>query len=146
MSKNGLHRLVDFDTKRLREAILLVKLCTSLGLVGAFISIMACILLGLASIPQQFTTQPRNFHELTPKAYFLGFSFILYFLKISNIVDIYFYGFTHLLIEHRVYKALVRSSAILEHKRHHLVTVKTLVSDKRDVLLIRPICGYLILS
>ena len=46
---------------------------------------IAWILSGFASIPFCETMNPRNFLDETPKAYLLGFSFILYHLSVSKV-------------------------------------------------------------
>ena len=45
------------------------------------------ILFGFASIPRLLTMKPRNFLADTPKAHLVGFSFMLYSLRILNASD-----------------------------------------------------------
>ena len=66
------------ETNLLRAATRPVSDWTSLIFYGGFISNIAWILLGLASIPLCETIKPRNFPDDTPKAHLLGFNFMLY--------------------------------------------------------------------
>ena len=63
--KKGLHRSVDLERKRLRAAACPVKLWISFKVVGDFISRIAWICLGCASIPRWVTRYPKNLPEDT---------------------------------------------------------------------------------
>ena len=83
--KNGKHLSVALETNLLRAATRPVRDCTSLIFCGGFISRIALIFSGLASIPLCETMNPRNFPEATPKAHLLGFNFILYRLSVLKV-------------------------------------------------------------
>ncbi|KAI5349225.1 hypothetical protein L3X38_002112 [Prunus dulcis] len=82
--KNGLHLSVDFERNRLRAAALLVRLCISFTVEGDFISRMALIWRGCASIPHCVTKYPRNRPDDTPNVHLLGFSFMRYWQSRLN--------------------------------------------------------------
>ena len=63
--KKGLHLSVDHDKKPLRAAARPVKLWIFFKVVGDFISRIARICLGCASIPRWVTKYPRNRPEDT---------------------------------------------------------------------------------
>ncbi|KAM2339666.1 hypothetical protein ACFX1X_019213 [Malus domestica] len=67
--KKGLHRSLDRERKRLRAAARPVKLWISFKVVGDFISMIAWICLGCASIPRWVTKYPRNQPEDTPNVH-----------------------------------------------------------------------------
>ncbi|KAM2811127.1 hypothetical protein COP2_045008 [Malus domestica] len=77
----GLHRSMDFLTK-LKVS---VKLGISFKVVGDFISRIAWIFLGCASIPRWVTRYPKNLHEDTLNVHLVELSFILYFLRIMKV-------------------------------------------------------------
>ena len=83
--KNGRHLFVALEIKRLRDATLLFRLCTSLMFFGGAISIIACTLLGLASTLHCDTVKPKNFLDATPKTHLLGLSIISQRQRVSNV-------------------------------------------------------------
>ncbi|KAM0986148.1 hypothetical protein ACFX2I_013273 [Malus domestica] len=83
--KNGLHRSVNNERKQLKAATRPVKLWISFKVVGDFISRIARIFLGCASIPHWVNRYPKNLPEDTPNVHLAGLSFILYFLRISKV-------------------------------------------------------------
>ena len=68
-----------------KAVILPFKLCISFTVLGDPSSIMACTFSGLTSIPLWDTMKPKNFPAVTPNTHFLGFSFMLYDQKVSNV-------------------------------------------------------------
>ena len=71
----------------------------------------AQIFLGFSSIPQWLTMNPKNFPELTPKMYFLGLSFTLYFISSLNAFSRCFASSTgslELVIMFSMYTSIVR--------------------------------------
>ena len=83
--KNGKHLSVALETNLLRVATHPIRDWTSLILCGGFISRIALIFFGFASIPLCETMNPRNFPDATPKVHLLGFNFILYRLSVSKV-------------------------------------------------------------
>lgn len=61
-----------FEMNMLKATTLPVKHRTSFGLVGDYMSIKACIFLGLASMAIWVTMRPKNLPLLTPKAHLVG--------------------------------------------------------------------------
>ncbi|KAI5349648.1 hypothetical protein L3X38_002537 [Prunus dulcis] len=82
--ENGLHLSIDFERNQLRAAALPVRLCISFTMEGDFISRMALIWRGCASIPHCVTKYPRNRPDDTPNVHLLGFSFMRYWQSRLN--------------------------------------------------------------
>ena len=68
-----------------RAATLSFKLCTAFTVLGGSSSNMARTFFGLTSIPLWDTMKPKNFPVVTPNMHLLGFSFMLYDQKVSNV-------------------------------------------------------------
>ena len=83
--KNDKHLSVALETNLLKAVTRPVRNWTSLILYGGFISRIALIFSGFASIPLYETMNPRNFPDTTPKAHLLGFNFILYHLSVLKV-------------------------------------------------------------
>jgi hypothetical protein len=62
-----------------------VSFCTSLMQVGAFISVMAEIFSGLASMPRWLMMKPSSFPEGTQKMQLFGLSFHWYFRRDAKV-------------------------------------------------------------
>jgi hypothetical protein len=62
-----------------------VSFYTSLTVAGAFISMMAVIFTGLASIPRLLMIKPSNFPDGTPKTHLVGLSFHRNLRRLLNI-------------------------------------------------------------
>jgi len=60
----------------------------SLTHAGDFMSKIADILSGLASIPRWATRYPKNFSEAAPKVHFSGFNFTWYFRRIKRFTQV----------------------------------------------------------
>jgi hypothetical protein len=69
----------------LKAAMHPINFYMSWRLSGGFILGIANTFSVLGSIPRQETTYPSNFLEGTPIVHFLGFSFILHFLRLSKV-------------------------------------------------------------
>ena len=74
--KNGRHLSADLEINRLSAAILPFNCYTSFFMFRCFMSMIAFIFSGLASIPRCETRNPRNFSEVTPNVYLVGFNLI----------------------------------------------------------------------
>ncbi|KAM1497265.1 hypothetical protein ACFX11_031707 [Malus domestica] len=83
--KKGLHQSMGHERKRLRAAARPVKLWIFFKVVEDFISRIAQICLGCASIPRWVTKYPRNRPEDTLNVHLVGLNFILYFLRILKV-------------------------------------------------------------
>ena len=83
--KKGRHLSVALETNLFRAATLLFKLCTAFTVLGGYSSNMARTFSGLTSIPLWDTMKPKNFLAVTPNMHLLGFSFMLYDRRVSNI-------------------------------------------------------------
>lgn len=71
---------------------------------------------------------------------------VLYIFAFNqHVVNIYLYGFADLMGEHRVYKALICSSGVLEPKGHHFLIIKTSIGDERAMFVVWFIYGYLVI-
>jgi hypothetical protein len=73
------------EMNMLKAAIHLVNFCTSCRLLGGAIFVIANTFSGLGSIPRRETIYPCNFSEGISKVHFLGFNFILNFLRLSKV-------------------------------------------------------------
>jgi hypothetical protein len=62
-----------------------VNFCTSWRLSVSFILVIVDTFSGLGSIPRWETIYPSNFIEGTPNVHFLGFNFILNFLRLAKV-------------------------------------------------------------
>ena len=129
--KKGRHLSVAFETNLFNATTRLVNLCTSLTVLGEVTSSMALIFTGFASIPRWDTIKPRNFPNETPKRHLAGLSFILYFLKVSNIswrssTSWSILGRGKLSLEHALFRS-VKSTHIL-HFPLEFFTMTTLAS------------------
>jgi hypothetical protein len=71
--------------KLLKADMHLVNFCTSWRLSDGFILVIANTFSKLGSVPRRETLYLSNFPEGTPNVHFLGFSFILNFLKLSKV-------------------------------------------------------------
>jgi hypothetical protein len=69
----------------LRATMHPVNFWTPWRLSGSFILVIAGTFSGLESMPRWETIYLSNFSEGTPKVHFLGFSFILNFLRLSKV-------------------------------------------------------------
>jgi hypothetical protein len=69
----------------LKVAMHHVNFCTSWRLSGGFILVITDTFSELGSMPQRETIYPSNFSEGTLNMHFLGFSFILNFLRLSKV-------------------------------------------------------------
>jgi hypothetical protein len=69
----------------LRATMHPVNFWTPWRLSGSFILVIAGTFSGLESMPRWETIYLSNFPEGTPKVHFLGFSFILNFLRLSKV-------------------------------------------------------------
>ena len=83
--KNGKHFSVALEINLLSAVTRPVRDWTSLILYGGCISRIALIFSRFALIPLCETMNPRNFPDATPKAYLLGFNFILYHLSVLKV-------------------------------------------------------------
>ncbi|GJY92901.1 hypothetical protein Tco_0508683 [Tanacetum coccineum] len=86
--EEGKGSFAPFDRKRLRAAIFLLRLCTSLSVFGCLTSVMAFTFEGLARIPCLVMRCPKNRPSSMPKEHFFELSFMLIdrnFLKVSLI-------------------------------------------------------------
>jgi hypothetical protein len=68
-----------------KAAIHPVSFCTSLIVVGASMSVMAVIFIGLASIPRLLMMNVSNFPDGIPKTHFVGLSFHRNLRKLLNV-------------------------------------------------------------
>ncbi|GKE78824.1 hypothetical protein Tco_1544944 [Tanacetum coccineum] len=75
-------RSADLDKKHFKAASFPLRLCISLRVFGDYISDTAFVFLGFALMPLDVTIYPKNFPSATPKEHFLGFSFMLIFLRL----------------------------------------------------------------
>jgi hypothetical protein len=73
------------EIKLLRAAIYLINFCTSWILLGGTIFVIADTFSGLGLIPRWETIYLSNFLEGTLNMHFLGFNFVLNFLRLSKV-------------------------------------------------------------
>ena len=85
MQKNDRHLPVALETNLFKAAILPFKLCISFIVFGGPNSIMTRTFSGLTSIPLWDTMKRKNFPTVTPNTHLLGFNFMLYDRRVSNV-------------------------------------------------------------
>ena len=83
--KNGRHLSVALETNLFRAATLPFKLYTAFTVLGGSSSNMSRTFSGLTSIPLWDTMKPKNFPAVTPNTHLLGFNFMLYDRRVSNV-------------------------------------------------------------
>jgi hypothetical protein len=83
--KNGSPLAPSCEMNLIKAAIHPVNFCTSWRLSGGFILVIAYTFSGLGSIARWETMYVSNFPKGTPNVHFLGFNFILNFLRLSKV-------------------------------------------------------------
>jgi hypothetical protein len=83
--KKGSLLMMSHEMNLLKVAMYHVNFCTSSRLSSGFILVIADTFSRLGSMPRRETIYPSNFPEGTLNVHFLGFSFILNFLRLSKI-------------------------------------------------------------
>ncbi|KAI5323668.1 hypothetical protein L3X38_032740 [Prunus dulcis] len=152
--KIGFESRGDLEWNRLRAPALPVRLCISFTVEGDFISRMALICRGCASIPRCVTRYPKNWPEDTPKVHFTWFQLhailaeqveclggvfdvicTLWGLD-QHVIHIDFHNFANLLLEDFIHEPLVGCSGVLQPKGHDLVAVGPSLNDERSFCLV----------
>ena len=54
----------------------------------------------------------------------------------QHVIYVHLHGHSYLLLEHPVHQPLIGSSCVLEPKRHHTITIGSLLYDERDLFLV----------
>ena len=106
--------------------------------------------LGLASIFIRWIMNPRNFPELTPKAYLVGLRSMLNFFRTQNVsaksVKCDSIVPPNLLLEHLVHYPLLCCLYIFQPEWHDLVTICALIGNKGSMFPIPWWYPYLVIS
>ncbi|KAM2706140.1 hypothetical protein EV1_035261 [Malus domestica] len=85
--KKGAHMSVALEMNLVKAATLPVRLWMSFEVIGYFMSRIALIFSGLASMPRWLIMKPKNLPEPTPKAHLLGFNLIRYLFRMVKVSD-----------------------------------------------------------
>ena len=78
-------RMADICPSLWKRTYLGPRLCTSFTILGGPNSIIARTFFGLTSMPLWDNMNPKNFPAVTPNTHLLGFSFMLYDRRVSNV-------------------------------------------------------------